>query len=109
MKKCRRLTLNSGSPWSSTGTFTPLLRRLPGLTVVNAGSVSQSYDGDRRAAYAVIDGANVTIRRVEYDVRSEAKELLRSGLPHAEWLSQILLAGKYCPPERSEGHEGGKL
>src|SRR5437588_10498364 len=33
----------------------------------------------------------------------EAKELLRSGLPHAEWLSQILLAGKYCPPERSEG------
>jgi predicted phosphodiesterase len=76
------------------------LRRLPGLTVVNAGSVSQSYDGDRRAAYAVIDGPNVTIRRVEYNVASEAKELLGSGLPHAEWLSQILLAGKYCPPER---------
>ncbi len=75
------------------------VRRLRGMTVANAGSVSQSYDGDRRAAYAVIDGENVTIRRVEYDVESEAKELLHSGLPHAEWLSRILLAGKYCPPE----------
>ena len=62
MKKCRRLTLNSGVPLVVYGHIhVPLLRRLPGLTVVNAGSVSQSYDGDRRAAYAVIDGANVTI------------------------------------------------
>jgi hypothetical protein len=75
------------------------VRRLPGLIVANAGSVSQSYDGDRRAAYAVIDEKDVMIRRVEYDVESEAKELLLSGLPHAEWLSRILLAGKYCPPE----------
>jgi predicted phosphodiesterase len=75
------------------------VRRLPEMTVANAGSVSQSYDGDRRAAYAVIDGENVTIRRVEYDVESEAEELLHSGLPHAEWLSRILLAGKYYPPE----------
>ena len=75
------------------------VRQLRGMTVANAGSISQSYDGDRRAAYAVIDGKNVTIRRVEYDVESEASDLLRSGLPHAEWLSRILLAGKYCPPE----------
>jgi len=75
------------------------VRQLRGMTVANAGSISQSYDGDRRAAYAVIDGKNVTIRRVEYDVESEAKDLLQSGLPHAEWLSRILLAGKYCPPE----------
>lgn len=75
------------------------IRRLAGMTVANAGSVSQSYDGDRRAAYAVIEGENVTIRRVEYDVESEARDLLHSRLPHAEWLSRILLAGKYCPPE----------
>jgi diadenosine tetraphosphatase ApaH/serine/threonine PP2A family protein phosphatase len=75
------------------------VRRLPGMTVANAGSVSQSYDGDRRAAYAVIEGGKVTIRRVEYDVESEAKELLHSGLPQVEWLSRILLAGKYCPLE----------
>ncbi len=75
------------------------VRQLPGLTVANAGSVSQSYDGDRRAAYAVTDGRKVSIRRVEYDVESEARDLLHSGLPHAEWLSRILLAGRYCPPE----------
>jgi diadenosine tetraphosphatase ApaH/serine/threonine PP2A family protein phosphatase len=75
------------------------VRQLPGLTVANAGSVSQSYDGDRRAAYALIDAGSVTIRRVEYDVESEARDLLHSGLPHAQWLSQILLAGRYCPPE----------
>jgi putative phosphoesterase len=76
----------------------PYIRRLPGMTVVNTGSVSQSYDGDRRASYLVIDGENLTIRRVEYDVESEAQDLLRSGLPHADWLARILLAGKYSPP-----------
>jgi hypothetical protein len=69
------------------------------MTVGNTGSVSQSYDGDTRASYLVIDGESIAIRRVEYDVESEAKELLRSGLPHADWLARILLAGKYCPPE----------
>ncbi len=77
----------------------PYIRRLPGMTVANTGSVSQSYDGDRRASYLVIDGETITIRRVEYDVESEAEELLRSGLPHADWLARILLAGKYCPPD----------
>jgi len=77
----------------------PYVRRLPGMTVANAGSVSQSYDGDRRASYLVIDGESVTIRRVEYNVESEAEELSRSGLPHADWLARILRAGKYCPPE----------
>jgi putative phosphoesterase len=77
----------------------PYVRRMQGMTVANTGSVSQSYDGDRRASYLVIDGESVTIRRVEYDVESEAKELLRSGLPHAEWMAKILLAGQYVPPE----------
>jgi putative phosphoesterase len=76
----------------------PYIRRLSDLTVANSGSVSQSYDGDRRASYVVLDGESITIRRVEYDVESEAEELLRSGLPHADWLSRILLAGQYCPP-----------
>jgi hypothetical protein len=46
-----------------------------------------------------MDGESITIHRVEYDVESEAKDLLRSGLPHAAWMSRILLAGKYCPPD----------
>jgi putative phosphoesterase len=77
----------------------PYIRRLHGMTVTNTGSVSQSYDGDRRASYLVIEGESLTIRRVEYDVESEARELLVSGLPHSEWLSRILLAGQYVPPE----------
>jgi predicted phosphodiesterase len=77
----------------------PYIRRLQGMTVANTGSVSQSYDGDRRASYLVMDGESITTRRVEYDVESEANELLRSGLPHADWMSRILLAGQYCPPE----------
>jgi putative phosphoesterase len=76
----------------------PYVRRVGEMTVVNTGSVSQSYDGDRRASYLVIDGESVSIRRVEYDVESEAKELLRSGLPHADWMAKILLAGQYVPP-----------
>ena len=77
----------------------PYIRRLPQMTVVNSGSVSQSYDGDRRASYLLMDGESLSIRRVEYDVESEAKDLLRSKLPHAGWTARILLAGKYCPPE----------
>jgi predicted phosphodiesterase len=77
----------------------PYVRRLPEMTVANTGSVSQSHDGDTRASYLLIDGENVTIRRVEYDVQSEADELLRSGLPYASWMARMLLAGKYCPPD----------
>ena len=77
----------------------PYIRRVGEMTVVNAGSVSQPYDGDRRASYLLMEGENLSIRRVEYDVESEAQELLRSGLPHAEWMAKILLAGKYVAPE----------
>ena len=77
----------------------PYVRRIGEITVANTGSVSQSYDGDRRASYLVIGGKSIGIRRVEYDVESEAKDVLQSGLPHAEWMSRILLAGQYVPPE----------
>jgi predicted phosphodiesterase len=77
----------------------PYIRRLQGMTVANTGSVSQSYDGDRRASYLLVDGENISIRRVEYDVESEAKDLLHSGFPHADWMSRILLAGRYVPPD----------
>ena len=107
------------SPWSNASdeelqnTYGPLrapivvyghihisfVRRLPDMVIANSGSVSQSYDGDTRASYLVIDGDNVMIRRVAYDVEAEADDLLRSGLPNAAWLAQILLAGKYLPPE----------
>ena len=49
------------------------VRSLSGMTVANTGSVSMSYDGDRRAAYLLLDGSTPTIRRVEYDVDRELR------------------------------------
>jgi putative phosphoesterase len=43
-----------------------------GIELVNPGSVGMPWDGDRRAAYAVIDGDRVEPRRVEYDWKASA-------------------------------------
>lgn len=77
----------------------PFIRKFEGWTIANTGGVSQSYDGDTRASYLVIDGEILATRRVEYDVQAEADDLLKSGVPHAVWMAKILLAGKYVAPE----------
>jgi hypothetical protein len=61
--------------------------------VANTGSVSLSYDGDRRASYLLLDGSSPTIRRVEYDVEKELKALSSCGLPHADWIAKSLHTG----------------
>jgi putative phosphoesterase len=71
----------------------PYVRSLSGLTVVNAGSVGLPYDGDRRASYLLIDEFKPEIRRVEYDVHREIKNLYNSGIPHADWVAGILESG----------------
>jgi predicted phosphodiesterase len=68
----------------------PYIRALSGLTVANTGSVGLSYDGDRRAAYLLLDESEPTIRRVEYDVERELKALVACGLPHSDWVARIL-------------------
>ena len=68
----------------------PYVRRLPAMVVANSGSVSLSYDGDSRAAYAVIDGEHITIRRVEYDIEREARALVASRCPDAQWIAEML-------------------
>jgi predicted phosphodiesterase len=77
----------------------PFIRHFDEWIVANTGSVSQSYDGDTRASYLVIDDERLTTRRVEYDVQAEVDDLLQSGVPHADWMGKILLAGKYVAPE----------
>jgi predicted phosphodiesterase len=77
----------------------PFIRYFDGWTIANTGSVSQSYDGDTRASYLMIDEKKLTTRRVEYHVQAEADDLIRSGVPQADWMAKILLAGKYVPPE----------
>jgi predicted phosphodiesterase len=70
------------------------VRRVSNITVVNTGSVSLSYDGDRRAAYLLLDDSTPTIRRVEYDVDQELKALSVCGLPHSGWVAKIIESGR---------------
>jgi diadenosine tetraphosphatase ApaH/serine/threonine PP2A family protein phosphatase len=55
------------------------------VTFVNCGSVGKPKDGDPRGAFAVIEADNgrldVSIRRVEYDARGVAEEMVGAGLP----------------------------
>jgi|SRR5271157_1300792 len=76
----------------------PYIRSVAGMAVVNTGSVSLSYDGDRRAAYLLLDESKPAIRRVEYDVDRELKALSGCGLPHADWVAKILGSGCFQMP-----------
>jgi predicted phosphodiesterase len=71
------------------------IRSVSGMIVANSGSVSLSYDGDRRAAYLLLNESKPAIRRVEYDVDRELKALSGCGLPHADWVAKILDSA--CP------------
>jgi predicted phosphodiesterase len=75
----------------------PYIRSIPNPNVrerlvANTGSISLSYDGDRRASYLLLDGHCPTIRRVEYDVEEELKALSICGLPHIDWIARSLQA-----------------
>ncbi len=72
----------------------PFIRSMAGMIVANSGSVSLSYDGDRRAAYLLLDDGQPAIRRVEYDVDREVQALLASGLPHADWIAKSLQSAR---------------
>jgi predicted phosphodiesterase len=82
----------------------PFVRRLADAHAVsdrmiaNTGSVSLSYDGDRRAAYLLLDTTRSvvasTIERVEYDVAAEIRVLSQCGLPHADWIAKTLESGR---------------
>jgi predicted phosphodiesterase len=74
------------------------IRSVSGMIVANTGSVSLSHDGDRRAAYLLLDESRPTIRRVEYDVDKELKALSGSGLPHADWVAKSLNSGCFQMP-----------
>lgn len=49
-------------------THVPYVLTSAGIRVVNPGSVGLGRDGDPRASYAVIDGDDVQLKRVEYAI-----------------------------------------
>jgi len=61
---------------------------------INIGSTGQPRDGDWRSAYAIYDAATqeVTIRRIEYDIRTAQDKIVNAGLP--EMLAHRLSLGK---------------
>lgn len=71
----------------------PFVRTVGNLTVANSGSVGLPYDGDRRAGYLLIDGFQVQIRRVEYDLAKELQALRNSGIPYSDWIARTLESG----------------
>jgi len=77
-------------------THIPLIRRLDGTLIVNAGSAGLPFDGDPRPAYARITWTNsiwqAHIKRVTYDLESAKKDFYRTGyLNEAGPLAQIVL------------------
>ena len=76
----------------------PFVRSVDQLTVANSGGAGMSYDGDPRASYVLIDDGAPTVRRVEYDIEAEVRELKRRSHPHADWLGSILRTGTFSMP-----------
>ena len=72
----------------------PFVREIGGFTVINSGSVSQSFDGDPRASYLLIDNGAPQIRRVEYDIEQEINAITAIGVPHADWMARTLRAAR---------------
>lgn len=92
------------SLWVGGHTHRPLLRTMDGWTLLNPGSVGLPFErrGERyvnlaRADYALLDlgpqGAQVTFRRVPYDLRELQAGILDSGMPHARWLAEEWVEG----------------
>ena len=57
--------------------------------LLNPGSVGQPRDGDRRAAYMLLDldAGTATWRRVDYDIERAQRAILDAGLPASAGLA----------------------
>ena len=62
---------------------------LDGVLVLNPGSVGQPRDGDPRAAYAIIEGNKIELKRVEYPVEETVARIEATTIP--EKAKQILV------------------
>lgn len=65
-------------------THFPCIRKFNKGIILNAGSVGQPRDGDNRASYMILDlkNLNAEIKRVAYDIKSVADEIIKVGLPY---------------------------
>jgi putative phosphoesterase len=73
--------------------------------VVNPGSVGQPKDGDPRAAYAVWQDGEVTLRRIEYDIEETVRAYTDTQLDAADVaaLAHVLRTGGNLPQQTPAG------
>lgn len=57
------------------------LLELDGIAVLNPGSVGQPRDGDPRAAYAIIEGNRIELKRVEYPIEEAIARMEAAPVP----------------------------
>jgi predicted phosphodiesterase len=81
-----------------------------GTRVLNPGSVGLQRDGDPRARYAVIDGNEVHLRRVEYDVEQAVAAVRECSLTDERaktMLTDVYRHGKIAVANGKNGNENG--
>ncbi len=76
-------------------THLPTDRQVDGWRVVNPGSVGIPFDGDHRAAYALLEfdetgDLEVTFCRAEYDYEAVVGKLRADGASNIEWVIGLL-------------------
>ena len=77
----------------------PFVRELGGITVGNSGSVGLPWDGDWRPSYLLLDDdGKAVVRRVEYDLEQERRDLAQTRFPLADWLDSVQRQGRFTRP-----------
>jgi len=78
-----------------------------GTVVVNPGSVGQPRDGDPRAAYAIIDGKKIELKRVAYPIDQVIARVEASPLPERakEMLRHSFRLGRLTDAEPEPGSD----
>jgi diadenosine tetraphosphatase ApaH/serine/threonine PP2A family protein phosphatase len=76
-------------------THLPFRREARGIELINPGSVGMPFDGDVRAAYALVhDDGSVEHRRVVYDVEASAQRVRSFDAPWAEVAAARILRAR---------------
>ncbi len=76
-------------------THLPFRRMAGGVELINPGSVGMPFDGDPRAAYALVqDDGRVEHRRVAYDHEASAERVRSFDAPWAEVVAERILRAR---------------
>jgi len=70
---------DTGERFFSGHTHVQILATVNGKTYCNPGSVGQPRDGDPRAAFATLEGQDIVLHRVEYDIDETVRAMREAG------------------------------